>query len=156
VSPEDQVSLFHRQFRLQGEDVVRRTTGRRIRPLAGSYTNVAVRDEGETHVFRLHVIKFALLHGLLPQRVDHRDRDPANVLAENLRPATPSQNAANTAYRGGVRQKPSGSWAAYIHVSRRYKHLGTFNTAEEAQEAHDAARLEVYGEYAGKRTTRGP
>lgn len=72
---------------------------------------------------------------------------------ENCRWATRSQNSANR--RGwsklglkGVTQRPSGRFAAVMHVAKKLVTLGTFDTAEEAARAYDKAALERFGEFA--------
>lgn len=86
--------------------------------------------------------------------IDHRDRNGLNNAWSNLREATRSQNGANcglqsnntSGYKGV--SKSSGRWAAIIQVNGKRKHLGTFETPEEAFEAYKAKAIEVFGEFA--------
>jgi hypothetical protein len=85
--------------------------------------------------------------------IDHRNRDGLDNRRENLRECTHSQNLANaefpvgaTGYRG-VRVMRS-KYQARIKVDQTYRHLGTFDTAEQAARAYDTAAREAFGEFA--------
>jgi hypothetical protein len=104
------------------------------------------------------------LHGFLwrhwgmpacPQ-VDHRDSDGLNNRRENLRAATGGQNSGNTrAHKDsasgikGVRMHPRAHrWEARICSHGESRHLGLFDTAEEAAAAYAAAARAAFGEFA--------
>lgn len=89
--------------------------------------------------------------------IDHRDGDGLDNRRKNLRPATRGQNNANraaynvTGYRGVT--KVGERFLASISFGRvpgrgKSRHLGRFDTAEEAALAYDAAALERFGEFA--------
>lgn len=75
--------------------------------------------------------------------VDHIDGVKKNNLWENLRDATHDQNMWNTklfhnntsGYRGVSFIRAHGKWRAAISVGAKKKHLGYFETAEEAHAA---------------------
>lgn len=93
------------------------------------------------------------------RRVDHKDGDGLNCQRENLRFATPSQNAANM-----IRQTPNVSgfrgvsprctktgkmrWVAFISDHGRSIYLGTFKSPEEAARIYDDNARTRYGEFA--------
>lgn len=86
--------------------------------------------------------------------LDHRDRDPANNRWKNLRAAGYSENSINRTRSWGqhpnigVRPKKSGSWEARIHKDKKYFHLGTFASEQEAIAARKAKAIELYGAFA--------
>ena len=87
--------------------------------------------------------------------VDHKDGDGLNNQRHNLRPATRSQNAANTSrnrrnssgYKGVVRTG-RGKWMARITKNKQIKYLGSFETPQEAADCYYAAAVEIFGEFA--------
>lgn len=48
---------------------------------------------------RLHRVIFAIVHGYLPEQIDHIDGDSLNNKIENLRACTPSKNMQNSKIR---------------------------------------------------------
>jgi len=91
-------------------------------------------------------------------KVDHKDNDGLNNRRENLRLATHSQNNANSrassrnklGLKGVQVQQYSGSkkYRAFIQVGGRKKHIGVFETPEEASEAFRDAAKAAWGEFA--------
>jgi hypothetical protein len=91
--------------------------------------------------------------------VDHEDCDGLNNQRANLRPATNSQNRANsTGYWGrvgfkGVYQRihrgaATGKWSAAIRVDGKLRHLGTFADPVVAARVYDAEARAAFGEFA--------
>lgn len=88
--------------------------------------------------------------------VDHINGDGLDNRRANLRPATPGQNAANmrrprnntSGFKGVTLYRRTGRWRAHITVDQRQRHLGYFDTAEEAAHAYDTAATQTWGEYA--------
>ncbi len=86
--------------------------------------------------------------------VDHKDRNGLNNTRNNLRICTKAQNQRNQGRRcdntsgfKGVRRHGE-KWQAQIALNGVQKHLGNFNTPEEAAHAYDKAARELHGEFA--------
>lgn len=87
---------------------------------------------------------------------DHKDRNYFNNKKENLRSSDLSLNSANRAkksgcaskYKGVTFKKSSGRWAAAIKFWGRSKHIGYYDTEEEAAKAWDAKAKIVFGDHA--------
>lgn len=150
-----QVSLaaLREQFRLDGDTVVRLSTGKVVTGTArpdGSRV-VGVAGFGQGKLILLHRLKFFLANGWLPPIVDHRDRLKGDNDVSNLRPATKAQNAYNSEKTWG--QYPRGvkrcrnKFQARAMIGGAVHHLGTFDTPEEAGRAAAAFRQKHHGEF---------
>lgn len=84
--------------------------------------------------------------------LDHRNGNKLDCRKANLRPCTQSENEANKPPRTGkfkgVRQAPSGRWAAIVSKDGKTFRLGTFDTDVEAAIAYDKKAKELWGEFA--------
>lgn len=84
--------------------------------------------------------------------IDHINRDRADNRIENLRECTASQNLMNrpkqstntSGYKGVATVRSTGRWRATL----QNKHLGCFDTPEEAFEAYKAAATAKFGDFA--------
>ena len=101
-----------------------------------------------------HRLAFFMMRGEWPEnQVDHRDNDGLNNKWNNLRIATPSKNQANsrmqvnntTGFKGVSRKRKR--FVASIAVDGKQRHLGTFDTAEEAHIAYRDASEKYHGEF---------
>ncbi len=88
----------------------------------------------------VHRVAFFLHYGYCPALVDHINRDRSDNKAVNLRDASAAINAQNRLGRGFTKPKQTKRWAASIMVDRKRKHLGYFDTQEEAHAAYVAAK----------------
>ncbi len=109
-------------------------------------------------VYKVHRIAFLYMTGEWPKdAVDHIDGDRANNKWSNLRPATSSQNQANSrankssSLPKGVRLYRKNSprpFGTSIRCNGRIHWLGYFATADEAAAAYIAKAKELFGEFA--------
>ena len=91
-----------------------------------------------------------------PVHTDHIDGDRLNNTRGNLRASTCSENCRNTGPAKhnksglkGVCWKPRISkWVAQICHNRKVRHLGYFNTKEDAAKAYNAASTKYHGNFA--------
>lgn len=107
--------------------------------------------------------KVGLLHRYLMgvaqrnQIVDHINGNTLDNRIENLQVLTHRQNLTkqkinitNKSGRPGVifnKHLKSPKWVAYIYINNKYKHLGYFNTFEEAATCRENAENMYYGKY---------
>lgn len=93
-----------------------------------------------------HRIIYQMFYGHIARnlQIDHIDRDRANNRIENLRLVTQNENQWNRSNTRGWCKVPNGKYRARIRVQNKIKHLGYFNTPEEAEEAYLAAKTQYH------------
>jgi len=87
--------------------------------------------------------------------IDHINNNPLDNRKVNLRIVSRRQNAQNKSsspnstsqYIGVSFDKGRNKWKSYITVNSKYKHLGRFNTEEEAAKVRDEATKKYYKEF---------
>lgn len=102
---------------------------------------------------KTHRVIFALHHGYFPDLIDHIDRNKLNNKIENLRDVNHQINALNSNLRkdstslftGVTYKKEKKRWKAYIKEDYVQKHLGYFDTKEQAVEARANYMKGKYG-----------
>jgi hypothetical protein len=104
------------------------------------------------HTLRRYQVVWAMHRGEWVDLIDHVNRDSLDDRMENLRLASPGQNAANarkhrdnsSGYKGVFWRKDIQKWFARIRVDGKNLHLGVFDDPEQAHEAYkEAARKEM-------------
>ena len=107
--------------------------------------------------FYEHRVAVWLETGVWPETpIDHKNGCKADNRWSNLRPCTPSQNAANAKRqsnnKSGVRgvhwDRRSGKWKAVITKNKREHWIGLFGDLAEAKEAYVARSAALFGEFA--------
>jgi len=130
------------------------------RTLQGKRTVYAARSyrvEGGQITVLLHRVILGRILGReldSTDEVDHEDLNGTNNTRNNLRLATTSENACNrvlgsnntTGVKGVTRYK--NRFRAQIKRDGKPKHLGIFDTLEEAAGAYDRAAKDLHGEFA--------
>jgi hypothetical protein len=104
-----------------------------------------------THRYKAHRVIWKWMTGEEPpETLDHKGRDPGNNRWSNLRPATTTEqnwNQGDASSQRGVSRLPSGRYRAEISIDGTNRHLGTFDTPEEAAAAWKTAARELHGEF---------
>ena len=104
-----------------------------------------------------HRLAWLYVYGKWPEdMIDHINGFKDDNRIENLREATRSENFCNrTKYnnntsgiKGVCWHKISKKWQARIRINNKNKHLGLFDSPEEAYEAYCKAAKELHGEFA--------
>lgn len=117
------------------------------------YHKIRINDR----LYLAHVLAWIHIHGETPSMdVDHVNMNPSDNRLCNLRLATRSQNMGNTrahadsvsGLKGVYLDRKTGKWTARIYANGTRRHLGVFETAEEASAAYEAAALELFGQFA--------
>lgn len=88
--------------------------------------------------------------------VDHRNGNKLDNRRENLRACTHAQNSYNygkkpsnkSGFKGVHWHSQRKKWTAQISVDKKIRHLGLFNTPEEAAMAYNAAAIRLHGDFA--------
>ena len=106
--------------------------------------------------YQEHRLIFLWWHGVLPEQIDHVNRDKADNRIENLRRCTHSTNQVNTNSRQsksgirGVRMvDKTGRWMARVYKDGKEIRVGTFATLEEASAAYRSKMRELFHDFAG-------
>lgn len=106
---------------------------------------------------RAHRVAWAMHYGRFPRRrVNHRNGTFDDNRIANLRLATQSEAcctrrtpSSNTSgFRGVSFHRASQRWVAYIKKHGRRRHLGLFDTAENASAAYKSAAKKLHGQFA--------
>lgn len=102
-----------------------------------------------------HRIAWYFIYKEIPKYIDHINGDGTDNKIKNLRSCTLSQNSMNrkihsnnkTGYKGIYYAKDKSKYRASIMINGKKKHIGYFETAEEASEAYANYAKEKQGEF---------
>jgi hypothetical protein len=109
--------------------------------------------KGGTVLFHREILGLSVGDGIV---VDHIDGDRLNNRRSNLRLCTRAENTRNqrlsckntSGYKGVTFNKANGKWTSQIMLNKKRKHLGSFNTPQEAYAAYCAAATIHHKEFA--------
>lgn len=106
--------------------------------------------------YKTHRLVWLYVYGVWPDGlVDHIDGNPSNNDVSNLREASQSENLRN---RGAQSNNKSGfkgvcwdsrkkRWLSQIAINGKNKHLGYFQTVEEAHSAYCRGSTKYHGDF---------
>jgi hypothetical protein len=107
--------------------------------------------------YRMHQLVFLYHNGYLTKgkEIDHIDGNRTNNRIDNLREVTRQQNSLNRKYyenssgiKGVSWSKERKKWVVQITINGMNRHLGRYNTLEEAKAVIENARNEYHGDFA--------
>jgi hypothetical protein len=107
--------------------------------------------------YYVHRIIYCMINRKWPKnQIDHIDNNKLNNVPENLREATTAQNSRNrkvtsrstSGLKGAYYDKRKNKWRASIKTNGKFKHIGHYETAEEAHAAYCKVAEEMHGEFA--------
>jgi hypothetical protein len=109
-----------------------------------------------------HRLIWVMQHGAFPELIDHIDGDRQNNRIENLRSADRFGNAQNkrmhknntSGIKGVFWEKNANKWRAQITYNKKQKHLGLFDSADDAFEFMSLARDVLHGQFANHGITQ--
>lgn len=132
-------------------------TERRVKAgdIAGSYTQGYFNIQIDGKLYRSHRLAWFYVNGIWPANgLDHMNGISTDNRIANLREANQSQNMANARRSRNCKSGFKGvtayrsRWVATIGKFGRKKHIGVFDTPEEAHAAYLAAATNLHGEFA--------
>ena len=105
--------------------------------------------------YQAHRLAFLYMLGSAPEYVDHKNQDKADNVWANLRPATKSQNGANSRikknntslYRGVSWHKGSNKWVAQLGIMGKRHIIGYFACKHHAFCEYVLASRKEYGAF---------
>jgi hypothetical protein len=96
--------------------------------------------------YMAHRLAWFYVHGVWPaEDIDHKDGDRGNNRIDNLRDVTNQVNRENirkprkdneSGFLGVVFHAPTNRWRARIQLNGKGRHIGLYDTAEEAHQAY--------------------
>jgi len=122
---------------------------------ASGYCRIGLVLNGIQKKLLAHRIAWFIVHGSLPNMIDHIDGDKTNNSINNLRECSKQQNSFNrgktvnntSGYKGVSWHNEKNKWRAIVTHDGKSLFLGYFNCPKEASEAYQAKAKELHGEF---------
>lgn len=107
------------------------------RTTVSGYIHLSLYQNKKRYSFLGHQFAWYFMYKNLPKCIDHINQNKIDNSIINLRSVTTSQNAMNMKnVRGYTFCSRSKKYIAIIMINYKKKHLGSFNTPEEAQKCY--------------------
>ncbi len=135
--------LFNKTYRRGSTGAGKQVGGIQTTGRTGQYKRKYQRLTINGKTYRANRIIWVMFNGEIPEglQVDHINGDTLDDRIENLRLVTQQENNFNeTRAKGYSWHKTSNKWRAQLTLNDKQKHLGLFNTKEEAREAYLKAK----------------
>ena len=121
------------------------------------YKQIKLYKNGIMKSFRVHrlVAKAFLENPDNKPKVDHIDENKSNNNVKNLRWSTVQDNSYNrgkqinntSGFKGVCFNKHANKYKAQININGKRKHLGYYETPEEASNAYETKAKELHGDF---------
>lgn len=110
------------------------------------------------HDYRAHRLAWLYMHGVMPDMVDHKNRNRSDNRASNLRQCNASQNAMNrktqannkSGVPGVIWNKREKKWKAFTKSNGKQISLGTYAEKDDAILARERHCQHAHGEFYAK------
>jgi len=122
-------------------------------PACRGYAVVKLYICGKQYQIYMHRLVMNAIEGV---SVDHIDGNGLNNQKSNLRICTHQENIMNqkkqenraSIYKGVSFHGQNKNWYAYIKINQKKKHIGCYDTEEEAAEAYNKEAVKLFGRFA--------
>lgn len=123
-------------------------------PAHGKHDYLIITIHGQH--YQAHRLAWLIITGVWPDKeIDHRDLDKTNNRFKNLREAMPFQNQGNkplqrnntSGFKGVSWHSRFNRFRAYITINGKIKHLGYYDSAEEAGAIYNSEAKKHFGEF---------
>jgi hypothetical protein len=124
-------------------------------PDKDGYFRIGVTVDSKFKMLRMHRVVWFKFNGDLPPILDHIDRCRTNNSPLNLRPSDgitnthnrKSKTSSTSKFKGVSWNKYMGKWKAGVCAHGKSRHLGYFDSEEDAASMVNLAYMEMHQEY---------
>lgn len=144
--------LLETLFELRGGELHPKDNSRVFSTDSNGYKTVSIQGRA----YKVHRIVYKMVHGKVPEMLDHIDGNPSNNNISNLRPCSHSSNGynrkINTNNTSGVKNvcwsKHHNKWKVDVQVNKKRYCFGYYKDLELAELVATEARNKYHGRFA--------